>query len=210
MPHVQSINTFMQDSLTGSLYKDKDLQPPIHQLDMDPDSWQDEFRALFDRAVEKFSQGTRAPWGLFTQEEQEFLASLGATTQEIFDFVEDWVEDEAPDRETVVRITAIRRAYFLQEQGGQFSGQTIYTRHLPSPSTPLAGLPWFPRIIEKAKAKLRGELPPDLMFSCGGDRRFLSKVGINPADFLQEVWDAGEDTDRLIRFVTGTSPADPS
>ena len=109
MIHVQSVNTFMQDSLTGSLYKGENIQPRNYQFEMDSASWQDEFRALFDRAVEKFSQGTRAPWGLFTQEEQEFLASIGATAQEIFDFVEDWVEDEAPDRDTVVRITAIRR-----------------------------------------------------------------------------------------------------
>lgn len=210
MTHVQSVNTFMQDTLTSSLSKDENTQPQIHELDMGSDSWKDEFRALFDRAVEKFSQGTRSPLGLFTQEEQEFLNTLGANPQEIFDFVEDWVEDKAPDLETVVRITAIRRAYFLQEQNGQFSGQTIHTANLPSPSTPLAGLPWFPRIIEKAQAKLRGELPPDLMYSCGGDRRFLSKVQINPADFLEEVWKAGEDTDRLIRFVTKTSSTNPS
>ena len=205
MTHVQSVNTFMQDSLTGSLYKDEHTPSDLHPGTMDSDSWKDEFRALFDRAVEKCSQGTRAPWGLFTQEEQEFLTSIGATAQEIFDFVEDWVEDGAPDLETIVRLAGIRRAYFLQEQQGQFSGETIHTANLPSPSTPLAGLPWFPRIIEKANAKLRGELPADLMYSCGGDRRFLSKVQINPADFLQEVWDAGEDTDRLIRFVTKSS-----
>ena len=209
MTHVQSVNTFMQDSLTGSLYKDEHTQPDLHSVAMDSDSWQDEFRALFDRAVDKFSQGTRAPWGLFTEEEERFLRSIGATSQEIFDFVEDWVEDGAPDPETVLRITAIRQAYFLQEQQGEFSEHTIRTANLPSPSTPLAGLPWFPRIIEKAKAKLRGELPSDLMFSCGGDRRFLSKVRINPADFLQEVWDAGDDTDRLIRFATKHSSPGP-
>jgi hypothetical protein len=63
-------------------------------------------------------------------------------------------------------------------------------------------LEWFPRIIEKAKAKLRGELPADLMYSCGADRRFLKKVNIDPAEFLRVVWEGGDNVDHILKFVT--------
>jgi len=56
--------------------------------------------------------------------------------------------------------------------------------------------------IEKAKAKLYGELPADLMYSCGGDRRFLKKVKVNPDEFLSVVRDAGDDVDHIVQFVT--------
>ena len=57
------------------------------------------------------------------------------------------------------------------------------------------------RIIEKARAKLRGEMPDELMFCCGGDRAFLRKIDLHPADFLREVWAAGDDTQRVVRYV---------
>ena len=43
-------------------------------------------------------------------------------------------------------------------------------------------------IIPKTKAKLRGELPPSLMYCCGGDRRFFQEYNIHPAEFLSLVW----------------------
>ncbi|TLD70649.1 hypothetical protein FEM03_10040 [Phragmitibacter flavus] len=62
-------------------------------------------------------------------------------------------------------------------------------------------MPWLPRIIAKAEAKLRGEMDPDIMFGCGGDRAFLSEVGIHPADFLRMIWAAKGDQDRVVKFV---------
>jgi len=44
-----------------------------------------------------------------------------------------------------------------------------------------AGIEWLPRIIPKTKAKLRGELR-DLMYCCGGDRRFFQAHSIHPAN----------------------------
>jgi len=69
----------------------------------------------------------------------------------------------------------------------------------------------LPRLIEKAKAKLRGEMPPELMYCCGGDRAFLREHGIHPADFLREVWAAGDDTKKILQYVrqnAATRPAD--
>ena len=164
--------------------------------------WVEEFRALFQRKVTAYQNGERDVDAMFTKQEEDFLRSIGATPQEIYDFVEDWCDDGEPDPETVLAITKIRRDYFFQEDQGIISEHTISTGELPSRHDSLAGLEWFPRIIEKARAKLRGELPLDLMYSCGGDRRFLKKVGVNPVEFLQKVWEAGDDVDHIVKFVT--------
>ncbi len=64
------------------------------------------------------------------------------------------------------------------------------------------GMAYLPRILAKARAKLRGELDSDLMFGCGGDRRFLKNHGdIHPADFLRQVWAAKEDDQKLAAWV---------
>jgi len=39
------------------------------------------------------------------------------------------------------------------------------------------------------------------MYSCGGDRRFLNKVNIDPVEFLQTVWEAGDNVDHIVKFV---------
>lgn len=171
----------------------------------EPSGWVEKFRTLFENNVHVYRDGTRSADAMFSQEEEDFLRSIGATPQEIFDFVEDWCEDGEPDLDTVLAITGIRRDYFYQEQRGRFSEHSIMTSDLPSRHESLAGLEWFPRIIEKAKAKLRGELPPDLMYGCGADRRFLKKVYLDPAEFLQVVWEAGDDVDHIVKFVTDRS-----
>jgi hypothetical protein len=165
-------------------------------------NWVNEFRTLFENKVYAYKNGTRSADAMFSKEEEDFLRSIGATSQEIFDFVEDWCDDGEPDPETVLAITRIRRDYFFQEQQGRFSEHSIMTSELPSRHESLAGLEWFPRIIEKAKAKLRGELPADLMYSCGADRRFLKKVNIDPAEFLRVVWEGGDNVDHILKFVT--------
>ena len=168
-------------------------------------TWVEKFRTIFEKKVTAYKNGTRSAEAMFSKEEEDFLCSIGATPQEIFDFVEDWCEDGEPDLETVVAITGIRRDYFYQEQQGRFSEHSIITSDLPSRHESLSGLEWFPRIIEKAKAKLRGELPPDLMYSCGGDRRFLKKVNVGPAEFLQVVREAGNNMDHIVKFVKDRS-----
>ena len=164
--------------------------------------WVEEFRALFERKGTAYKSGTQNAEAMFSKEEEVFLRSIGATPQEIFDFVEDWCDDGVPDPETALAITKIRRNYFFQEQQGRFPEKPISESEFPSRSASLAGMEWFPRIIAKARAKLRGELPLDLMYSCGGDRRFLNKVSINPVEFLQTVWEAGDNVDHIVKFVT--------
>jgi len=169
------------------------------------EGWVESFRTLFDNKAAMYKNGIQNPTAMFSNEEKDFLRSIGATTQEIFDFVEDWCDDGEPNPAMIVAITQIRRDYFLNQQQGQFSKFVRNTDLFPPRDASLAGLEWFPRIIEKAKAKLQGELPSDLMYSCGGDRRFLKKVRVNPDEFLQVVRDAGDDVDHIIQFVTDRS-----
>jgi hypothetical protein len=44
-------------------------------------------------------------------------------------------------------------------------------------------------------------MDPDTMFGCGGDRAFLSKYDIHPADFLRVVWAAGDDDQKILAYV---------
>ena len=167
--------------------------------------WIEQFRTLFENKVSAYKNGTQKVEAMFSAEEEQFLRSIGATPQEIFDFVEDWVDDGEPNPDMVVAITQIRRDFFLHDQQGQHAKFVKNTVLFPPCEASLAGLEWFPRIIEKAKAKLYGDLPPDLMYSCGGDRRFLKKVKVKPDEFLQVVREAGDDVDQIVQFVTERS-----
>ena len=67
----------------------------------------------------------------------------------------------------------------------------------------LGGYLWLPRIIAKAKAKLRGELPPEVMYNCGGDRHFLKTIGLEASAFLKVVRDAKDDN-QILDYVQET------
>jgi hypothetical protein len=169
---------------------------------MDNYNWPRLFRELFDDALVAYRSGRQDAETLFDSEQRKFLAELGATPQEIFDFVEDTAYGEEPGLETALLVTAVRRDYFLTVQKGERSSRIIDMDKLPAKEAQLDGIEWLPRIIEKARAKLRGEMPPDLMYCCGGDRAFLREHNIHAADFLREVWAAGEDTLHILRFVS--------
>ncbi len=74
---------------------------------------------------------------------------------------------------------------------------------LPAKDAELEGIPWLPRLIDKAEAKLRGEMPADLMYDCGGDRQFFKKHDRHPADFLRVTWAAKGDARKILRYVRG-------
>ncbi len=168
---------------------------------MDNYNWATDLRRLFEDGLLSYRQGRCSAQNIFSASQKDFLTSIGATPQELFDFVEDNFNGGDPTWETVLLITAVRRDYFLTVQKGVPSSQTLDMAGLPAKSAKLEGIAWLPRIIEKAHAKLRGEMPPELMYCCGGDRAFLQEHAIHPADFLREVWAAGEDRRRIIDYV---------
>jgi hypothetical protein len=204
-PSVQLHDRLMEQRLVSGFSQVAETDKENGKMNNESGDWAQAFRTLFDQKVDSYKRGTRNAEAMFSNEEKDFLRSIGATPQEIFDFVEDWCDDGEPDPNMVVAITQIRRDYFLHDQGGQNSKIVRNTDLFPPREASLAGLAWFPRIIEKAKAKLQGELPSDLMYSCGGDRRFLKKVNVSPVEFLQVVREAGDDVDHIVQFVTDRS-----
>ena len=163
--------------------------------------WPIEFRKVYDAATRRYQSGERVPHKLFSKSELEFLASIGGSAQELFDFIDDLARYGEPAYETVLLTTGVRRDYFRLVQNGVPSGKQIDMDALPSKKEEVDGIAWLPRLIEKARAKLRGEMPPDLMYGCGGDRPFLREMNIELAEFLRLVWMSGDDNRRIIDYV---------
>ena len=175
---------------------------PAGTVDFAPwPEWGTRLEAIFGGAVEQYLAGHRGTEALFTPQQGTFLASLGSTPQELYDFVEDWCELGEPSFRRVLRITEVRAEYFFLEQYLERSLDVRSPESLPSGDATLGGFIWLPRIIAKARAKLRGELPADMMFGCQNDRAFLKKVGIDPAQFLRVVWGSGLNDEEILEYV---------
>jgi hypothetical protein len=146
------------------------------------------FRALYDKATGLYAKGQRDAATYFTEEETAFLAANGLNAQHLYDYAEDHTNYGEPGYDNALAIELVRRDYFLNVQGGRGLVTVLDPDTLPGKTAAVKGIEWLPRIIPKAKAKLRGELPADLMYCCGGDRRFLKARDILPAEFLTLVW----------------------
>jgi hypothetical protein len=86
-------------------------------------------------------------------------------------------------------------------QGSVHSKHQIDMAKLPAKDDQAEGIGWLPRLIPKAEAKLRGEMPDDLMYGCGGDRRFFRENKVDPAEFLRHVWKANGNKADVIAWV---------
>ncbi|HEX2860265.1 MAG TPA: DUF5069 domain-containing protein [Lacunisphaera sp.] len=148
----------------------------------------DTFRSLYDKAVKLYGSGNTDSSTYFTADEQAFLSANGLTVQNLFDYAEDHHGYGEPGYDRALAIELVRRDYFLNAQGGKPSSTAIDVAKMPAKTDAVKGIEWLPRLIPKAKAKLRGELPSSLMYSCGGDRNFFRKHDIHPAEFLTLVW----------------------
>jgi len=176
--------------------------PTVTTVDLAPwPEWGTRLEKIFRQAVEKYLAGKRGAEALFTPEHATFLGSLGSTPQELYDFVEDWCALGEPSFGMALRITEVRAEYFFLEQYLERSSDIVRPDSMPSGNATLGGFVWLPRIIAKARAKLRGEMPADTMFGCQNDRAFLKKVGIDPAQFLRVVWSAGKNDEEILEYV---------
>lgn len=168
---------------------------------------QDELRGrlkqIWDRAVQAWDDGKRSPETLFPagSDDRAFLAEIGCSAREMFDFVDDHREYGEPDFDTAAAVTAIRYRYLVEVMNGKRSGNQATMDDLPPKTEAVDGIAWLPRLMVKARLKLRGEMPDDLMFGCGGDRPFLAERNITLPEFLQLVWDSGDDDERIVQFV---------
>jgi hypothetical protein len=169
---------------------------------MTPLTWDTTFRQLFERCAQLHRSGENHQGSWYSSADLEFLASIGCTGQEFFDFVDDHCRySDGPTLETSLLVASVRRDYFYVIQKGVRSTRTVAPSELPLKSAAVDGIPWLPRLIVKARAKLRGEMDPDTMFGCGGDRAFFAQHQIHPADFLRVTWAAGDDDRKIIDFV---------
>ncbi|MBJ05743.1 MAG: hypothetical protein CMO40_01305 [Verrucomicrobiaceae bacterium] len=167
--------------------------------------WNERFVELFDRCVERYRRGDSNFVEYYSEEDLSFLHGIGCKPRELFDFVEDYVDEQNPSPTSALLIAAVRRDYLLVVQSGKHSTLEITRKDIPSFAETLGEIPYLPRILAKARAKLRGELDPDLMFCCGGDRKFLREHNLHPADFLRHVWAADDDEEKVADFVRNGS-----
>jgi len=166
-------------------------------------NWNDRFLDLFDRCVKRYRAGDKDFTGYYeAPADGALLAEIGYKPREFFDFVEDFCEESTPSPSTALLVAAVRRDYFQVVMKGKPGEKNLTASDIPTFGDELEGIAYLPRILAKARAKLRGELDPDLMFGCGGDRAFLSRHGdLHLADFLRQVWAAGDEDAKILDWI---------
>lgn len=165
-------------------------------------------RALYEQAVALYAAGRRSTDKFISTAEAEWLAANGITVQHLYDYAEDHnTYGGEPGLEHALSIETVRRDYFLNAQGGHPSGKTLDPASLPGKQEAVRGIAWLPRLLPKAKAKLRGELPSSLMYCCGGDRAFFKEHNILPAEFLALVWRHENNDAAIVDWVVRRSTA---
>ncbi len=166
-----------------------------------------QFRAIYDHAVALYATGRRGADTFFDSKQKGWLASNGVTAQYVYDYAEDENAGGEPGFGHALTIESVRRDFFLSVQKGKPSEAVLDEALLPAKTEAVKGIEWLPRLIPKAKAKLRGELPASLMFCCGGDRRFFKAHDILPAEFLSLVWRNGDKDAATVDWVVARSKA---
>ena len=160
--------------------------------------WTVQFKSLYDKAVARYHAGHRDPETLFTADERRILDAIGARPMELIDFAED---ASGLPWETALLIVSARRDYFRVVQHGVPSARRLTMSDYPAKDAELEGIAWLPRLILKATSRLRGEMPEEMMYCCGGDRRFFKQYDIHPADFLRFVWSADGDAAKVLAYI---------
>ncbi len=171
-------------------------------INMNHYTYQKNLKIIWEGAVAKYKEGCREVESYFDEATLAELASMGLNVMDVYDYAEDFVSRGEPDFETFLMVSEARRDYFMTVQKGKPSGNTLDSNTLPPKTDEAAGIVWLPRIMPKAIAKLRGELPPETMYGCGGDRNFFKENNIHPAEFLRAAWAYEDETSKLIDWVS--------
>src|SRR3954452_13497013 len=115
------------------------------------EDWNREFFNVWQRALAAWKAGRKSAHTMFEPADLSFLATIGCTAQELFDFVDDSLRYDDVDFEAVLAVTAIRRKYFLEVMHGKPTGRVVSMRELPAKSDEVDGIAWLPRLIAKAR-----------------------------------------------------------
>ena len=169
------------------------------------DDWKARFRELYHSAQERYRAGSNTTLTLFEADEVYFLATIGCSSRELFDFVEDSIKWDDVEYDQVEGVTEIRRDHFVNTLRSESATSQLEANTIPAKSDEVDGIAWLPRLIVKARAKLAGELTPDLMYGCGGDRPFLRDRNSSLVDFLRVTLGAGDDDRAIIDYLKGCS-----
>lgn len=166
--------------------------------------WNDGFMSLLRDAVARYHERPQtSPVNFFLPAEVQLLADIGYTPAEMHSYVQDYAVHGDPSPSTILLIAAARRTFFRTAQRG-ISGNAKPVRavDLPPADDDFQGIPYLPRIIRKAEAKLHGTLDAGLMYYDEQDRIFLREHGnIHPADFLYLAWTAHGDKQKMVKAV---------
>ena len=128
------------------------------------EDWRTQFHDLFFKGVERHKEGRQSPEGMFEGDEPNFLESIGCSNQELFDFCDDYVRWGDVIYEQVEELQAVRYEHFIEELDSQPASHAMEMDEFPPKDAELEGIAWLPRLILKARAKLAGNLPADLMY----------------------------------------------
>ena len=164
-------------------------------------SWDFTFSNLYERCLESYRAGDKDYNKWYDESDHNFLKSFGYQALEFFDYIEDFAVHADPSPSTALMIASVRRDYLDVVQDNELSETRVMPADLPPKNSDLKGHQWLPLILAKARAKLRGELHPESMYCCGGDRDFLRRHDIAPADFLRAVWAAGDNDDKILDYL---------
>ena len=163
--------------------------------------YQDRFKQLYDKSVALYAEGQRDKTAYFDEDELAFIQANGWRVQDFYDYAEDFVVGGVPSYEIAQSIEQARREYFLHTQKGLASNKVVQGDALPPKAEEVEGIAWLPRIIQKALGKMKGELCDEIMYCCGGDRRFLSSHDIHPAEFLRLAITHENNPQAIVDFV---------
>ncbi|MEL0005361.1 MAG: DUF5069 domain-containing protein [Opitutales bacterium] len=160
-----------------------------------------ELSRIWQHAVELYQSGHTTAATFPIDEEIPGLENLGLTKMDVFDYAEDWCLHQEPDFLTFLLVHYERWKYFTEIQQSVPSSDRLDPSKLPGKEEAAEGIVWLPRILPKARAKLRGELPPEVMYGCGGDRHFFQTNHVHPAQFLSVIRELGDNDQAIIDWV---------
>ena len=160
-----------------------------------------ELYRIWQSAVDQYKQGGSSPSTIVQEQDLSLLSGWGMNRMDVFDFAEDWCLHQEPDFSTFLLVHYERWRFFVEKQKSIPSSNLLDPKTLPPKDQKARGIAWLPRILPKARAKLRGELPPEVMYGCGGDREFFKSNHIHAAEFLSIVYFYGDDDEAVIEWV---------
>ena len=118
-------------------------------------SFHTELSRIWQISVDLYRRGNNSAEDFPIANELPILSGWGLNKMDVFDYVEDWCLHEEPDLITFVLVHYERWNFFVHEQKSELSSNRLDPSSLPPKTEDAAGIIWLPRILPKARAKLR-------------------------------------------------------